>query len=115
MVKSHYLKTQITEWKVIMRLAGAGYRVIGSLPCLTSNKWKRYQVVLSKPDRHSPPLATEFWLGRDLPLNPYLKGRLVDYVRKKLSVKEFILPPDGLIPDDELELVERTLYYFGLG
>lgn len=38
----------------------------------------------------------ELWLGRGRPLFPYLRGFLVDYLRKELKTKELKLPPDEL-------------------
>jgi len=92
-----------------LRIAGAGYKVTGTYPHLKSNRWKRFQVVLNKPDHGAPLLLYEFWLGRGNLISPDFKGRLVEYLRVKLKPKELKLPPDELIPDDDLEMIERTV------
>jgi len=92
-----------------MRMAGAGYRVVGSLPVVTSRKWKRLAVILRRPDPGAPPLDYEFWLGRDAPQHPYIKGRLVAFLRHRLRPKELMLPPDQMVTDEEVEVLERTV------
>jgi len=49
------------------------------------------------------------WLGRGKPLNPYLKGKMVAYLRKELKPKEIQIYPSDLVFDGEQEILERTV------
>ncbi|KAL6519618.1 hypothetical protein OROMI_032866 [Orobanche minor] len=89
-------KYQICNPGTLFRLAGAGYRVRARLLSDSRpRKWERLWVASTKPLRkHSLPL--EWWIGRGKPLNPYLKGIIVDMLRKELQPKELRLPPEKL-------------------
>lgn len=50
-------------------------------------------------------------IGRGRPINPYLKGLLVERLRRELRPKELRLIPDELVFDGEREILERTLIY----
>lgn len=41
-------------------------------------------------------LTVEIGLGRGAPLNPYLKGIIIDYLRKEMRPKELSIIPDDL-------------------
>lgn len=56
-------------------------------------------------------LPIEWWIGRGRPINPYLKGLLVERLRRELRPKELRLIPDELVFDGEREILERTLIY----
>lgn len=72
-------KYNIKKESVLARLGGAGDR---TLPRRRSRRWERFRAVMGKPGRGSP-LSLEFWLSRGSPLNPYLKGLIVDYIRQE--------------------------------
>lgn len=40
-------------------------------------------------------LPLDLWLGRGRPLNPYLKGFLVEFLRKELKPKDLKLAPES--------------------
>ncbi|KAG6467635.1 hypothetical protein ZIOFF_074518 (mitochondrion) [Zingiber officinale] len=64
----------------LSRLAGAGYRVRGRiLSSRLSRRWKRLRVV-SDRSLSDYRLPLDLWLGRGNPLNPYLKGIMIDRV-----------------------------------
>jgi hypothetical protein len=44
-----------------------------------------------------------------MPLNPYLKGKMIAYLRKELKLTEIGLVPDELCFDGEIEFHERTI------
>lgn len=62
---------------VFNRIGGFGYRTISSLPHRQSPRIRRLLAMFTK---RSMPL--ELWLGRGRPLNPYLKGSLVEWLRR---------------------------------
>lgn len=42
-------------------------------------------------------LPFPLWLGRGLSLNPYLRGLMVEFLRKEMRPRELILFPDELV------------------
>ena len=55
--------------------------------------------------------SNPWWIGRGKPINPYLKGRIVELVRKGLKPKELILVPPHLAFEGERDNLEYTLYH----
>ncbi|KAH0706218.1 hypothetical protein KY285_010713 [Solanum tuberosum] len=49
------------------------------------------------------------WKAAPSPLNPYLKGKIIDFLRKELKPKELQLFPEGLVFDGERKILERTV------
>jgi len=39
----------------------------------------------------------EFWLGRGYPLNPYLKGHILSFLRTQLNPRELKVIPEDLM------------------
>ncbi|GAB2301977.1 hypothetical protein Dimus_036002 [Dionaea muscipula] len=73
--------------KVGIRLSGGGYRILGSLGSKRLGKrWLRFRAAWLKPTGGNG-LPLEFWLGRGLPLNPYLKGLMVHFLRHQVRPK----------------------------
>ncbi|PHT36869.1 hypothetical protein CQW23_24569 [Capsicum baccatum] len=69
---------------------------------------KRLKVIARKPGRtHLLPL--EYWIGRGKPLNPYLKGKLVDYLQTELKPKKIRFFPEELVFDGKQEILERIV------
>lgn len=98
------------DFRVLARLSGCGYRALGKLWHKRSKRLERLYTAFSKPTGGDL-LPLEFWIGRGIPLDPYLKGLIVDYIRKKVVPVELKLPPENLFPDEShIELLERTLY-----
>lgn len=54
-------------------------------------------------------LPIELWLGRGRPISPYLRGFFIDFLRHRFRPRDLAGYPPGLIPDDQQELVERTM------
>jgi len=79
----------ITNLATLFRLSGAGYRVRARMLSTKTRapKWDRLFVMATKPLAKSQ-LPLEWWLGRGKPLNPYLKGIIVELLRKELRPKE---------------------------
>nr|WOR07594.1 CeaMV1-RdRp [Duamitovirus sp.] len=95
------------NFATLARLGGHGYRALGRLYHKRSKKLERLWLGLQRP-RCGDPLLLDEWFGRGSRLNPYLKGVIVDFLRRKLKVKELHLIPDELVFDGELEILERT-------
>ena len=88
----------------LSRLAGAGYRVRGRiLSSRLSRRWKRLRVV-SDRSLSDYRLPLDLWLGRGNPLNPYLKGIMIDRVRLKYKPKQLVLIPKEYLCQLYLEL-----------
>lgn len=68
----------------LFRLAGAGFQVRARMLSSKSRgrRWERLWVAASKPPGKCQ-LPLEWWIGRGRPLNPYLKGILVDMLRRE--------------------------------
>lgn len=66
-----------------------GYRTLAKLSHHSSPTVRRRKAMWT---RLSLPL--EWWLGRGKPLNPYLKGYLVEYLRKECRPGELRLAPE---------------------
>ena len=96
----------------LIRLAGAGYRVRGRiLSSSLSRRWKRLRVVADKCLSYYR-LPVDWWLGRGNPLNPYLRGIIVDRVRSRFKPKQLVLvPKEHLWYVSEEDIIERTLYH----
>lgn len=100
---------RVTNPAALFRLAGAGYRVRARLYSSNrSRKWDRLWVAATKPLGTSS-LPLEWWIGRGLPLNPYLKGLIVEMLRKELQPQDIRLVSGDLVFNGELEILERTL------
>jgi len=102
----------ITKFSTLSRLAGAGFRVRSRLMSskARSRKWERLFVMASKPLGKTQ-LSLEWWLGRGKPLNPYLRGIIVELLRKELRPKELRLIPKELTFEGEQDFCEYTLLH----
>ncbi|KAM3320317.1 hypothetical protein P3S67_007517 [Capsicum chacoense] len=92
----------------LQRLGGAGFRVRSRLFSTQSKRWERLKAACCKPNR-SHPLPLEWWIGRFGNLNPYLKGKIVDYLRRELKPKEIDLFPEEMVFDKERDILEHTV------
>ncbi|KAF3635472.1 hypothetical protein FXO37_25956 [Capsicum annuum] len=68
----------------------------------------KYPAAYCKPN-WSHPLPLEWWIGRFGNLNPYLKGNIVDYLRRELKPKEIHLFPEEMVFDKECYILEHTV------
>lgn len=97
------------NFKSLARLAGAGFRTRSRLySTRRSKRWERLWVIATKPP-HRSQLPLEWWVSRGRPLNPYLKGLIVEFLRKELKPKELRMVPDEPTFDGEREILERTV------
>ncbi|DAB41744.1 RNA-dependent RNA polymerase [Petunia exserta mitovirus 1] len=96
------------QMSALQRLAGAGYRVRSRLMTTQSKRWERIKAVACK-SYISQRLSLEWWIGRGKPLDPYLRGKIIAYLRKELKPKEIQLIPKQLVLDGEHEILERTV------
>lgn len=79
--------SRVENPNTLFRLAGAGFRARSRLySSRRSKRWERLWVVSTKPP-HSSRLPLEWWICRGKPINPYLKGLIVDLLRKELKIQ----------------------------
>lgn len=101
-------KYNVTSLSTLMRLRGFGYRVLGRLHSTQSRRVLRLKVASLKPVRGGL-LPLEWWIGRGKPLNPYLRGIIVNLIIKELKPMELTLPPSDQSSDDDRTFLEYTL------
>jgi len=94
---------------ILQRNGGAGYRVRSRLMSTQSQRWERLKAAFRKPHGQKEQLPLELWIGRGYPLNPYLRGKIIAYLRRELKQQEIRLPPEQLLFDGEVEFNERTV------
>lgn len=102
---------------VLFRLAGAGYKVLGRLASsqrkgFSSLLWERLRLLVLAPVRPSA-ADFEWWLGGNMPINPYQRGQLwwwlADETRPREPQIECILGnEEDQVCDPEQEFLERT-------
>lgn len=73
-------------------MGGAGYRTLATLDHRRNSHFERVFVMRMKAKLPFP-----LWLGRGLSLNPYLRGLMVEFLRKEMRPRELILFPDELV------------------
>lgn len=99
-------KYSIRRFSTACRVGGAGYRTVSRLSSCRSRKWERFFWMYMKAQYHS----LEWWLGRGLPLNPYWKGLMVDYLRSAMKPTDIrLVPEDKHLSPHACELMEYTL------
>ena len=67
------------RFSTLARVGGAGYRQLARLDHYRNSHFERVMAMYTKQR-----LPFDLWLGRGLPLNPYLKGVIIDYLRKEM-------------------------------
>lgn len=76
------------RFSTFARCGGVGYRTLATLNNPRSLKLRRLKGIW---DRYRLPF--EWWLGRGRPLDPYIRGLLVELLRRELKPRELQLPP----------------------
>lgn len=96
--------------RCLLRLAGAGYRVMSRLsPLRMSGRWARIVVFLSYSPAFTD-IAFEWWLGGfNKPLDPYLKGELFWWVVSKVKPRQLSLPVEAELTDHGYQPQVRDL------
>lgn len=108
------MRTYNVDFRVLLRLGGAGFRVLGRLGSRRlTGRWRRLLLFLSKPDDCTA-AEFEWWIAGGKPLNPYLRGQLAERIRRTTRPKELRLPNGGVpseggFSDIDYELLERTV------
>lgn len=69
------------RFSTLARIGGAGYRQLARLDHYRNSHFERVLAMIRR-------YPLEWWLGRGLPLNPYLKGIIIDLLRKEMRPKE---------------------------
>lgn len=93
-------KYHIKRFTTLARVGGAGFRNLARLDHHRSKHFERIWAMRAKLSSESGSL--ELWLGRGLPLNPYLRGLLISILRVEMRPKELRFIPD------ELFIVEKV-------
>lgn len=92
-------------FETLLRLGGFSKRSITSFPHRQSPLMRRLYKMFQK---HSLPL--ELWFGRGIPLNPYLKGQLIEYLRKETAPLQLKLPPEDVsLGESVRDMMEFTV------
>lgn len=93
-VDSISMSYPIKRFSTLCRIGGAGYRTLSRL-------------------QHTRPLRLErlfsMYTRRGRPLNPYLRGVLIDYLRKEMFPKELKVLPSEVIKGSTEDVLSRTL------
>lgn len=79
----------VKRFTTLARIGGFGYRTISHLP---HRKPAKLGKLLSMFLKRSMPL--ELWLGRGRPLNPYLRGALIEFLRERTKPLDIKFYPD---------------------
>jgi len=100
-------KYQIKRFSTLCRIGGIGYKQRSRLTHRLGRKTTRLSVLWQKTLFRNHDV--EWLLGRGLPLDPYVKGQVVDFLKGRLSPKDLQLPPPWCFhTEDEQDLLEWT-------
>lgn len=81
----------VKRFSTLCRIGGSGYKTLGSLAKSKSVTVKRRRAMW-----YHLYLPMDLWLGRGCPLNPYLKGYFVEYLRRDLRPRDLRVCPDEM-------------------
>lgn len=96
----------IRHFTTLLRIRGVGNRAISTFPHRRTPMIDRVLKMFKKRE-----LPLELWLGRGRPLNPYLKGCLMDFLRGKAAPLDLKLyPQEALIGPRMAERLEKTVF-----
>ena len=92
-------------FKVACRVGGAGYKALSKVQWSRAARYERLWVMYTKRI-----LPFDLWVGRGLPLNPYLIGLLVYFLRKEMYPPELVpIPAEAFrFGEDEAWFCEYT-------
>lgn len=75
-------KYPCARFSTLCRVSGAGFRQLASLDHKRNRHLERVLAMQTKT--LLGPNGFELWLGRGRPLNPYLRGVIIDFLRKEM-------------------------------
>lgn len=102
-------KYGVTRKATLFRLGGASYRVTGACDNNLSKRWKRRRPLGSSVCLPLRSLVVEALFK---PYLPYMKGIVVEYLRRRTKLTDFrTVPEDAHELEEEMELLERTMYH----
>lgn len=78
-------------WKQVLRVSGAGYKTMARMQNPRNRFHERLFRMYLKPGLSST-LPLDWWLGRGCPLNPYLRGFVIDYLRSVMKPRDLVVP-----------------------
>lgn len=79
------------RFSTFCRIGGAGFRQLARLDHRRNRHFERVKAMWEKKS-----LPFELWLGRGRPINPYLRGTIVDFLRKEMKPRVLSVIPDEL-------------------
>jgi len=74
------MKYPCKRFSTLARIGGAGFRALSRIDHTRSLHFERVYAMWNRQR-----LPIELWLGRGRPLNPYLKGVILEFLRKETS------------------------------
>jgi len=79
------------RFSTLARVGGAGFRQLAKFPHRNAHFDRIFYI-------HTKTMAfnLEWWIGRGRPLNPYLRGWIIDFLVREMKPKELSLYPDKL-------------------
>lgn len=99
------MKYGCQRFSTLARIGGANYRVLARLDHHRSAHYERLWAMWTRLN-----LPMELWLGRGRPLNPYLRGVIIDYLCREMRPRELILAPEHLFEMPGMrDMLEWTL------
>lgn len=102
------LKYHNKRFSTLARIGGAGYKQLAKIDRQKNARFSRLwsmhlKALLSKG-------SLELWLGRGQPLNPYIRGIIINKMRNKMIPKDIKVCPANLFPTDGVNSIcEYTL------
>lgn len=94
---------------MLARLGGHGYKSLGSIYHKRSKKLERLWFGFTRPS-YDTPLLFDLWLGRGSLPSPYLRGLIIEYLRRVLRPRDLQMVPDLYSFECEIEFLERTMF-----
>lgn len=95
------LKYRCQRFSTLCRIGGMGYKQLGSLTSRRSLRTSRLWAIQIRSLLSKGSLG--LWLGRGIPLNPYLKFHLINIILKQMRPKDLRVIPDELFPTDKVK------------
>ncbi|CAA0822083.1 Mitovirus RNA-dependent RNA polymerase, partial [Striga hermonthica] len=83
------MKYKVKRFSTLCRIGGSGYRTLATLSSSSSKVIRRRRAIW-----YHYRLPVEWWLGRGGPLDPYMRGFLIDVVRKEYRPRDLKVVPD---------------------
>lgn len=94
-------KYSSVRFSTLCRVGGAGFKQLARLDHRRSIRFERVLAMQTKIMFGSN--GFELWLGRGCPLNPYIRGLIVERLRKEMKPRDLRLIPDELFATEKVK------------